>query len=402
MKTAPVLCVAAFAVVLQAMCATAAGGERQQQQQLPLFFQAGRPFNAPGAPLPKFVGIAGNQPPQAFRTAPPQVDEEQEDEEQRNDDEPHQRNVLAPTPLPFRPQPTPQFSQFRASPSPSPQTLQPIRINRPTETPIRRPQPPSPSQFKSLSSQPLSEEAQELEEEKEEPDRLTQLLPQSKFTCGGKKTGYYADDGLDCEVFHYCQDSARHSWICPEGFVFHQVHLICMPPSSENICKQSTQYHFVNDFLYRPVNTEEANSRPNVTLRYGDRYYPGSSFEADEEYDREEEAPSQRPQQFRQQPVLRQRIQQQQPQPTQQHVLSTPRPVQLQQQQQLQHQQQPQQQFARQPSPNQVFHTSEEINIPLQQRRPVVLQQQRPSFQQQQQQLQQQQQQQNDFDFRRK
>lgn len=69
----------------------------------------------------------------------------------------------------------------------------------------------------------LQEEAQELEEEKEEPDRLTQLLPQSKFTCDGKKTGYYADDGLDCEVFHYCQDSARHSWICPEGFVFHQV-----------------------------------------------------------------------------------------------------------------------------------------------------------------------------------
>ncbi|KAE9530662.1 hypothetical protein AGLY_011124 [Aphis glycines] len=399
MKTAPVLCAAAFALVLQAMCATAAGGERQQQQ-LPLFFQAGRPFNAPGAPLPKFVGIAGNQPPQAFRSVPPQVDEEQEDEEQRNDDEPHQRNVLAPTPLPFRPQPTPQFNQFRASPSPSPQTLQPIRINRPTETPIRRPQPPTPSQFKSLASQPLSEEAQELEEEKEEePDRLTQLLPQSKFTCGGKKTGYYADDGLDCEVFHYCQDGARHSWICPEGFVFHQVHLICMPPSSENICKQSTQYHFVNDFLYRPVNTEEANSRPNVTLRYGDRYYPGSNSEAGEEYDHDEEEPAQRPQQFRQQPVLRQRIQQQQPQPTQQHVLSTPRPVHVLQQQQLHEQQQHQPQFARQPSPNQVFHSSEEINIPLQQRRPVVLQQQRPSFQQQQQQ---QQQQQNDFDFRRK
>jgi len=94
--------------------------------------------------------------------------------------------------------------------------------------------------------------------------------------------------------------------------------------------------------------------------------------------------------------VPRQRFPQQQPQPTQQHVLSTPRPVQLLQQQQ------PQQQFARQPSPNQVFHSSEDINIPLQQRRPVVLQQQRPSFQQQQQQLQQQQQQQNDFDFRRK
>lgn len=68
------------------------------------------------------------------------------------------------------------------------------------------------------------EEAELAEEQKEEePDRLTELLPQSKFSCSGKKTGYYADDGLNCEVFHYCQDNARHSWVCPEGFLFHQV-----------------------------------------------------------------------------------------------------------------------------------------------------------------------------------
>lgn len=67
------------------------------------------------------------------------------------------------------------------------------------------------------------EQLEELEEDKEEPDRLTELLPQSKFDCHGRNTGYYADDGLDCEVFHYCQDNARHSWICPEGFLFHQV-----------------------------------------------------------------------------------------------------------------------------------------------------------------------------------
>jgi hypothetical protein len=68
----------------------------------------------------------------------------------------------------------------------------------------------------------LGEETDLLQEE-EEPDRLTLLLPQSKFDCTSKKTGYYADDGLNCEVFHYCQDNARHSWICPEGFLFHQV-----------------------------------------------------------------------------------------------------------------------------------------------------------------------------------
>jgi len=104
----------AVALMVQLVLYVSAAGERQQQQQqLPLFFQGSRPFNAPGAPLPKFVGIAGNQQPQAFRSIPPpQVDEElEEDEEQRNDEEPHQRNVLVPTPLPFRPQPTQQVNE---------------------------------------------------------------------------------------------------------------------------------------------------------------------------------------------------------------------------------------------------------------------------------------------------
>lgn len=63
----------------------------------------------------------------------------------------------------------------------------------------------------------------EADEEREEPDRLAQLLQQSRFDCVGKQSGYYADQELACEVFHYCQDSVKHSWICPDGFTFHQV-----------------------------------------------------------------------------------------------------------------------------------------------------------------------------------
>jgi hypothetical protein len=56
------------------------------------------------------------------------------------------------------------------------------------------------------------------------PDRLTEMLKLSKFNCGSvKKDGYYADDSLNCEVFHYCQEGKKHSWMCPEGFGFHQV-----------------------------------------------------------------------------------------------------------------------------------------------------------------------------------
>lgn len=105
-------------------------------------------------------------------------------------------------------------------------------------------------------------------EAEEEPDRLSLLLEKSDFHCTGRTTGYYADESLSCEVFHYCQENQKHSWICPEGFTFHQVHLICMPPSSDNICEQSSKYHFVNDYLYKPINMEEHMSKPNVTLRY--------------------------------------------------------------------------------------------------------------------------------------
>nr|ATU82864.1 secreted Chitin binding peritrophin-like protein [Pristhesancus plagipennis] len=197
---------------------------------------------------------------------------------------------------------------------------------------------------KSLDRKPLKGEELDLEEEeKEEPDRLTILLPQSKFSCSGKNTGYYADEGLKCEVFHYCQDNARHSWICPEGFLFHQVHLICMPPSVDNICSTSSQFHFVNDFLYKPINAEEAQTKPNVTLRYSDRYYPENYY--DEEF----------------RTVLLHQNQQQH------------------HQQQLQHQSDEHQLYSPKPSvqpqyrqANQVFHSPEEVNIPLQQRRPIA------------------------------
>lgn len=46
-----------------------------------------------------------------------------------------------------------------------------------------------------------------------------------------------------------------------------------MPPSQDNICTKSTNYHFVNDYLYRPLNEKEAAST-NSSLRYADRYYP--------------------------------------------------------------------------------------------------------------------------------
>ncbi|VVD01939.1 putative uncharacterized protein DDB_G0271606 [Leptidea sinapis] len=196
------------------------------------------------------------------------------------------------------------------------------------QAPVR---PPHRKQQEQRPAKLQQQEEEELEE-KEEPDRLSQLLQESKFECVNKKTGYYADQDLGCEVFHYCQDNVKHSWICPEGFTFHQVHLICMPPTQENICQKSSDYHYVNEYLYKPINEAEVQKKPSLALKYSDRYYPAEVYR-DDRFDEEEEEEKQlrRPQQ----------------QQLQEHPLQRP-----------QYQQQ------------NIFRSAEEVNIPLVQRRP--------------------------------
>ncbi|GAB0098171.1 uncharacterized protein DMENIID0001_138790 [Sergentomyia squamirostris] len=224
---------------------------------------------------------------------------------------------------------------------------------RRTSQPNPHPHPPSTQQQKVYKK--LDKTKQQLLQEEldnEEPDRLSLLLEKSSFKCSGRLTGYYADETLGCEVFHYCQDNSRHSWICPEGFTFHQVHLICMPASADNICEQSAKYHFVNEYLYKPVNMEEHQTRPNVTLRYSERYYPEEIYQ-DERQDyynervypeRQHEVPQQQQIHYTRQPI----------QTTRKVPVPTPQPYRLQ---------------SSTPH-NTVFRSPEEINISLQQRRP--------------------------------
>ncbi|KAK0162216.1 hypothetical protein PV327_008569 [Microctonus hyperodae] len=251
-------------------------------------------------------------------------------------------------------------------------TPAPTPLYRPAQQPIyRKPSQSSESTIRVLSGsrggpirggsygQNAPIEAEEpLEEEKEEPDRLSLLLPQSKFDCVGKQTGYYADEELNCEVFHYCQDNAKHSWICPEGFTFHQVHLICMPPSGDIMCKKSSQYHFVNEYLYKPLNQQEAESKPNVTLRYSERYFPGDIFTDEREADNYHQVSQQR------RPLHQQPLYLSQQSTTINSIPSVARPSPV--PHSLPQYRLPQ---------NQVFRSPEEVNIPLQQRRPQPQQQ---------------------------
>ncbi|RWS16951.1 early nodulin-75-like protein [Dinothrombium tinctorium] len=129
---------------------------------------------------------------------------------------------------------------------------------------------PSNQNYADVSSGPESKKLSEEEEEEQKPSKLELLLQTSKFGCSNKKDGYYADSSVNCEVFHYCVGGAKHSWMCPEGTVFHQVHLNCVP-ASQDICSESDKYSAqVNDFLYKPLDQKG----PNNTIRYHQRFYP--------------------------------------------------------------------------------------------------------------------------------
>ncbi|XP_022175125.1 mucin-16 isoform X2 [Myzus persicae] len=53
-------------------------------------------------------------------------------------------------------------------------------------------------------------------------------IPHTDFSCKKvKKPGYYADPETDCQVFHICDNGRKVSFLCPNGTVFRQSHLIC-------------------------------------------------------------------------------------------------------------------------------------------------------------------------------
>ncbi|VVC41549.1 Chitin binding domain [Cinara cedri] len=53
-------------------------------------------------------------------------------------------------------------------------------------------------------------------------------IPRTDFSCKKmKKSGYYADPETDCQVFHICDNGMKVSFLCPNGTVFRQSHLIC-------------------------------------------------------------------------------------------------------------------------------------------------------------------------------
>lgn len=54
-------------------------------------------------------------------------------------------------------------------------------------------------------------------------------IPETSFDCKQQQwPGYYADVEAQCQVFHICALNTTFNFLCPNGTVFSQEHLVCV------------------------------------------------------------------------------------------------------------------------------------------------------------------------------
>ncbi|KAH7970335.1 hypothetical protein HPB49_004045 [Dermacentor silvarum] len=99
-------------------------------------------------------------------------------------------------------------------------------------------------------------------------------LPDVKFSCQGRATGYYADVELRCSVFHYCgAQGDRYSFVCPPKSTFNQRLLMCdYEPGALELCARSESLYNVSTAtprlrkpVTRPPTTTTTTPAPSST-----------------------------------------------------------------------------------------------------------------------------------------
>jgi len=78
----------------------------------------------------------------------------------------------------------------------------------------------------------------------------------SSFNCEGRIYGYYANEELNCQIFHVCepvsypdgrQETIQHNFFCPNQTVFDQSLLVCNHVTDAIPCGESSAYHNLNE-----------------------------------------------------------------------------------------------------------------------------------------------------------
>ncbi|GAB6027823.1 hypothetical protein CHUAL_002052 [Chamberlinius hualienensis] len=231
-------------------------------------------------------------------------DEESGDEKQKAESEDEKRPVFAQQPVALT---YPAFEGYKAQ-----QIFQ--QVQTAPKQPIYQVQYQRPVQYSypQVSLEAPKAEGQE-EEEESYPDDLSAIpgeagkdypnlhrLPEDiYFSCDDKLPGYYADVDYKCQVWHFCNDGRRQSFLCPNGTIYSQEKFVCEWWFNVD-CSSSSSHFGRNEDLYKvPVKVEAPEAQPQPQYAYEQ---PQQAYERPQQvYERPQQS-YERPQQSYEQP----------------------------------------------------------------------------------------------------
>ncbi|XP_076069336.1 uncharacterized protein LOC143041396 [Oratosquilla oratoria] len=83
-------------------------------------------------------------------------------------------------------------------------------------------------------------------------------VPQTSFECENRLPGIYADQEAACQLYHMCLHGGhKHSFLCPNGTVFHQAYFICDLWFNVD-CARATEFYILNEDIYKDPEPKEA------------------------------------------------------------------------------------------------------------------------------------------------
>lgn len=104
-------------------------------------------------------------------------------------------------------------------------------------------------------------------------------IPKTSFDCKQQQyPGYYADVEAQCQVFHICALNTTFNFLCPNGTIFSQEHLVCVWWNQFD-CSSAPSLYGNNAYIYDYSKTGQSQEGQSPSRNFGNAPDAGNSFD---------------------------------------------------------------------------------------------------------------------------
>ncbi|XP_055327138.1 uncharacterized protein LOC129580581 isoform X2 [Sitodiplosis mosellana] len=104
-------------------------------------------------------------------------------------------------------------------------------------------------------------------------------IPKTSFDCKQQQyPGYYADVEAQCQVFHICALNTTFNFLCPNGTIFSQEHLVCVWWNQFD-CNSAPSLYGNNAYIYDYSKTGQSQDGQGPSRNFGNAPDAGNSFD---------------------------------------------------------------------------------------------------------------------------